>query len=181
MMTPPRPSLISRSLRSALIIATGIYLGLCLMGGLELSYTLQSVITHFFILLAGILVIRQLFLLLSAWVETDSQPVMWPAPDDWQPIVSIIIPAFNEAAVIEPALKSLLALDYPNYEIIMVDDGSTDQTVAKVRETADRYNPQHIPVRIIAQSNGAGQCPLPDACLRRIRTVCRFGCPHHRR
>src|SRR5512135_2827853 len=42
--------------------------------------------------------------------------------------VTIVVPARNEAEHIEPALRSLLALDYPNYEIIAVNDRSTDAT-----------------------------------------------------
>lgn len=46
------------------------------------------------------------------------------------PRVSIIFSALNEAATIEPALRSLLALDYPRLEIIAIDDRSTDDTGA---------------------------------------------------
>ena len=42
------------------------------------------------------------------------------------PRVSIIVPARNEAEHIEAALLSLLQLDYPDYEVIVIDDGSTD-------------------------------------------------------
>src|SRR5687767_9059888 len=42
--------------------------------------------------------------------------------------VSILVPAFNEGPVIEAAIGSLLELDWPSFEIIVVDDGSTDDT-----------------------------------------------------
>src|SRR5215471_7535987 len=42
--------------------------------------------------------------------------------------VSIIVPARNEAESIGQSLKQLLALDYPNYEVIVVNDRSTDET-----------------------------------------------------
>lgn len=44
------------------------------------------------------------------------------------PKISIIVPAFNEAKTIKNCIKSLQSLDYPNYEIIVVDDGSSDNT-----------------------------------------------------
>jgi cellulose synthase/poly-beta-1,6-N-acetylglucosamine synthase-like glycosyltransferase len=47
--------------------------------------------------------------------------------------VSVIVPAYNEAICILPVVRSLLALDYPEYEVIVVDDGSTDGTVARLR------------------------------------------------
>jgi poly-beta-1,6-N-acetyl-D-glucosamine synthase len=54
-----------------------------------------------------------------------------PAPPDAElPFVSVIVAAYCEEAVIERTLRSLLALDYPDYEIIVVDDGSTDRTPA---------------------------------------------------
>jgi len=50
-----------------------------------------------------------------------------------QPFVSVIVPAFNESKVISKNLKSLLKSDYPAFEIIVVDDGSTDDTFDVVR------------------------------------------------
>jgi cellulose synthase/poly-beta-1,6-N-acetylglucosamine synthase-like glycosyltransferase len=46
------------------------------------------------------------------------------------PPVSIIVPAYNEGRVMERALTSLMRLDYPEYEVLVVDDGSTDDTLA---------------------------------------------------
>lgn len=48
--------------------------------------------------------------------------------------VSIIVPAHNESVTIESTVRSLLALDYRTYEIIVVDDGSTDDTAQILRD-----------------------------------------------
>ncbi len=52
----------------------------------------------------------------------------WDRKPPGDPKVSIIVPACNEAADIEATLTRLLALEYDNYEVIAVDDRSTDQT-----------------------------------------------------
>lgn len=52
-----------------------------------------------------------------------------PMPASW-PKVSVIVPCRNEAAGVEKAMSSLLAQDYPNLEIVAVDDRSEDETGA---------------------------------------------------
>ncbi len=54
--------------------------------------------------------------------------------EQYEPFVSIIVPAFNEERVIEATIRSLLNSDYDNFEIIVVDDGSQDRTSEVVRE-----------------------------------------------
>lgn len=54
------------------------------------------------------------------------------------PRVSIIVPAHNEGDTIETTLSSLIDLDYPEKEIIVVDDNSRDDTYAKTRPYARR-------------------------------------------
>jgi cellulose synthase/poly-beta-1,6-N-acetylglucosamine synthase-like glycosyltransferase len=49
------------------------------------------------------------------------------------PLVSIIIPAYNEEKIIRKTLDSIIELDYPAMEVIVVDDGSTDNTYAVAR------------------------------------------------
>nr|WP_316615095.1 glycosyltransferase [uncultured Ruminococcus sp.] len=56
--------------------------------------------------------------------------------DHYVPI-SIIVPAFNEDVTIVENVRSLLTLDYPLYEIVVVDDGSSDKTSAKLIEAFD--------------------------------------------
>ena len=53
----------------------------------------------------------------------------WDKLPSGNPRVTIIVPARNEEADIERTLTNLLALDYDNYEIIALDDRSTDRTV----------------------------------------------------
>ena len=51
------------------------------------------------------------------------------------PKFSIITVTYNAAAVVEPTLRSIISQSYNNYEFILVDGGSSDDTVSKVRES----------------------------------------------
>jgi cellulose synthase/poly-beta-1,6-N-acetylglucosamine synthase-like glycosyltransferase/peptidoglycan/xylan/chitin deacetylase (PgdA/CDA1 family)/spore germination protein YaaH len=55
-------------------------------------------------------------------------------PPDFQPSITVIVPAYNEEKVIEHTIRSVLASDYPSMRIIVVDDGSRDRTTEVVRE-----------------------------------------------
>ena len=66
--------------------------------------------------------------------------------------VTIVVPVYNEEAVIASALRSLLALDYPAYDILVVDDGSTDRTLEVATAFAGRYGDVHV--RVVHKRNG---------------------------
>ncbi|MCX6537822.1 MAG: glycosyltransferase [Acidobacteria bacterium] len=53
------------------------------------------------------------------------------------PGISILVPAFNEATNVAESVRSLMFLNYPQYEVIVVNDGSTDRTLAEVVENFD--------------------------------------------
>ena len=54
--------------------------------------------------------------------------------------------------VIQPAVRSLLELDYPNYEVLVIDDGSSDDTYEKALVVARES--LRVPVRVISKENG---------------------------
>ncbi|WP_421383733.1 glycosyltransferase [Bacillus salacetis] len=55
-------------------------------------------------------------------------------PSPYPPFVSVIIPAYNEEAVIEKTLQSILRSHYRNFEVIVINDGSTDHTAEVVKK-----------------------------------------------
>lgn len=71
------------------------------------------------------------------------------------PIVSIIMPCYNEEKVVEAAIQSVANLDYPNYEVLVVDDGSTDLTLQTAKKLESKTK-----VRIISQENGGKSAAL---------------------
>lgn len=68
-----------------------------------------------------------------------------------QPVVSVIIPVYNRAAMVWRAVRSVLAQSFVDYEIIIVDDGSEDQT----REIVERIEDQRIRLLIHPHNRGA--------------------------
>ncbi|HEX3045489.1 MAG TPA: glycosyltransferase family 2 protein [Bacillota bacterium] len=65
------------------------------------------------------------------------------------PLVSVIVPAYNEAKVVSRCIESILCSDYPVLELILVDDGSTDETFQILK----RYT-RYPNVKAIGKSNG---------------------------
>lgn len=59
------------------------------------------------------------------------------------PLISVIIPAFNEEKVIKRCIDSILRSDYPSYEIVVSDDGSSDNTVRIVKTWIKAHSKGH--------------------------------------
>lgn len=63
-----------------------------------------------------------------------------------QPLVSVVIPCYNNASFVTASVNSVLSQDYPNIEVIVVDDGSRDNSVEVLEQFGDK-------IRLIQQPN----------------------------
>lgn len=70
------------------------------------------------------------------------------------PLLSIIIPVYNTEKYLTRCLDSILAQDFTDYELILVDDGSTDASGA----VCDRYAASHSHIRCLHQPNSGHTC-----------------------
>lgn len=148
------------SLNYALIVICVIYFTLCFLGGIQAVSGLHEVMVHFTLLVWGLVILRHLWMVFYA---TRSSQGAQCKPFDSEPLISIIIPAYNEGKVIEDALKSMLTLNYSNYEMIIVDDGSSDETLVIVQNFAR----QHLEAKItVVRQGNAGKAAALNNGIR---------------
>ena len=81
------------------------------------------------------------------------------------PLVSVIIPSYNHAKYIEQAMQSVLDQDYPNIQLIVVDDGSKDDSHAVISTFAAR----NTQVEIILNSENRGQSAVFNQGIARAK------------
>ena len=111
-----------------------------------------------------LLILRHFVLIWFSYLQQRELSHMEP-PENY-PFVSIIVPAYNESEVIHASLSSLLELRYPYYEIIAVDDGSTDGTYEKMRE----FEGNHYGVRVqVFRKENSGKADTLNYGIRRSR------------
>jgi peptidoglycan/xylan/chitin deacetylase (PgdA/CDA1 family)/GT2 family glycosyltransferase len=95
----------------------------------------------------GVLALGRTILLLALARRHRRRPERERFDPSFTPPVSIVVPAYNEAAGIEAAVRSLALGDYPGVDVIVVDDGSTDGTAELVRSLGLAN------VRVVRQEN----------------------------
>ena len=71
----------------------------------------------------------------------------------YRPFISVVIPTFNRARQVQAALKSVLAQTYREFEVIVIDDGSTDGTGEALQEIISPQGNGGKRVRYFFQSN----------------------------
>ncbi len=146
-----RTIFISGLISILLIISIIIFMPLTVLtwSGLFVYSSIVSLVIFLFILLIRYFAILFLAYFYMTRYSVHSKPGYFP-------FVSIIVPVFNEAVILRNSIESLLDIDYPNYEIIIVNDGSTDDTAA-VGETLVGYHQGRtgmIKVSLINKPNG---------------------------
>lgn len=97
--------------------------------------------------------------------EQQEQPQQLSQSAKPQPLISIVAPCYNAEKYLEAALQSIFAQDYPNFEVIIVDDGSTDNSLAMLRRLQSTYNFQ-----LLTQNNQGVSATLNNG-LKRARGV----------
>lgn len=64
-----------------------------------------------------------------------------------QPLISVLMPAYNHEKFVGSAIQSVLSQSYENFELVVVDDGSTDATLEVIRGFSDPR------IRVVSQAN----------------------------
>jgi cellulose synthase/poly-beta-1,6-N-acetylglucosamine synthase-like glycosyltransferase len=72
---------------------------------------------------------------------------------NWAPPISLIAPAFNEEATCVESVHSLLSLEYPGIDVIVVNDGSTDGTIGRLKEAFNLYETDRLATGSIPTSS----------------------------
>ena len=81
------------------------------------------------------------------------------------PLISILVPAYNEAKVIRTVIRNYKKIDYPNFEIILVDDGSSDDTYENAKRSAKNLS---LNLRVYKKPNG-GKASALNYALEKAR------------
>jgi len=116
----------------------------------ELTYWVGNFLTSLFIIFIILGIARLIFMMVLTSrekrknVEFDSRLL------ENAPLVSIIVPAYNEEVNAVSSLNNLLKQDYPNFNIIFVDDGSKDETYKRVCDALS----QNEKMKIFTKPNG---------------------------
>jgi glycosyltransferase involved in cell wall biosynthesis len=84
------------------------------------------------------------------------------------PQVSVIIPTYNRATLLREAIKSILRQTYQDYEIVVVDDGSTDDTAAVMKQLIRQQSVGAERIRYLFQEN-RGKSAALNYGLRQVR------------
>lgn len=88
------------------------------------------------------------------WIwEVLSKDMISTASKAEAPLVSIVVPIFNVGPFVLPCIRSLLCQTYPNIEILIVDDGCTDDTVELIASVVGMIHASRFSTRRTAGSH----------------------------
>lgn len=122
---------------------------------------LSAMMTWLFYLAISLGMARAVIMTALAWLQSRRKR---GEPPVFEPSVSVIIPAFNEERVIVTSVTRVLASDYPDLQVIVVDDGSKDATSRVVSQSFS----DDTRVTLLTLPNGGKAAALNQA-LRQAR------------
>jgi poly-beta-1,6 N-acetyl-D-glucosamine synthase len=144
----------SRLIKMALIVV-GVLFALTLALDIRMARNVSMVrvaenLALGLLLFLVILVIRYVLFLGLSYLHSVSCETT--NRDKYRHRISVLIPAYNEGKVIDQSLASILQLDYPNYEVIVIDDGSSDDTYERAKKWEGDYGKAQV--RVFSKQQG---------------------------
>ncbi len=121
-----------------------------------------GVVTTVIIVLAAMNLIRMTVYLVGADLYTVRRARLKDRALLYQPTVTLVVPVHNEGPIVERTLASLIEVEYSPLQIIVADDGSTDDTLARIRAWKKINDPQHR-IDVFTQENGGKADALNNA------------------
>ncbi len=117
-----------------------ILLFIIVLGLTAFIYIFQSYTVWGLTLLVSLMALYALFTNIAYKIKTRNEQKCPKVKNEaYKPFVSIMIPAHNEESVIGNTIRTVLGLDYPNFEIIAIDDRSTDNTASVIKDMEKQY------------------------------------------
>lgn len=136
----------------ATVLLTVAFIVVALLVGPDIQALLVRAVLVTLVIFLVILFLRYFALLWFAYLGHAERNVLGVRKHHEIPSVSVLVPAYNEGQLMERALASLMELDYPHYEVVVIDDGSTDDTLERAARWEGRHGP--VEVRVITKRNG---------------------------
>ena len=117
------------------------------VGATDLTILVYFLVLNSFYAVLLILSIPEIWEQTRLAEDEDFQRLM---QSDALPPITILVPAYNESATIEASVTAILTLEYRNYEVVVVNDGSKDDTMEQLRHAFDLYEIPRIYPETIA-------------------------------
>lgn len=87
----------------------------------------------------AVLILISLVGIIDYWRTKIKGRIVEIASSDFAPPVSLLVPAYNEEETIAKSVKSFLQIDYPEYEVVVINDGSKDNTLEVLKKEFQLY------------------------------------------
>ncbi len=96
------------------------------------------------IIFYSVLLVTSIFQLRREYQLDDEEPYEEILQVSYSKPVSILVPAYNEGVGIYSSVRSLLSIEYPEYEVVVINDGSKDNTLEKLIERFSLVKTNHV-------------------------------------